>query len=438
MPTYLLCEDPQRVAARDFGAEAARRLEGIDQIAVFSLPLTTRFRRVTVREGLLIRGSGGWGECAPFWDYDPAESATWLRSALQIAGGADLDEAGGFDAAAEFGESGGSDRAGDAGPVGGLAAGYARPHVPVNVTIPVESPAAAAQRVASSGCATAKVKVADPGVSLAEDAVRVEAVARALADRHGAAARVRIDANAAWNLAEATRAIEVLGRAAQPVGGLEYAEQPCRTVEEMCALREALAGEIPLAADELIRRAEDPLRVIEAGGADLAIVKVAPLGGPLAIRRLAEKISVPLVVSSAVDSSIGLAAGVEAAGRLPNLPFACGLDTRRLLAEDVVAEPMLTVDGKMSVDQAREMRRADLVFAGECPADLAHKWWARLGAMLEHLAAEPASSGLADESAAEPKGGKPNYGGATQDAAPAKGTAPGNQADRPGAGVEES
>lgn len=394
MPVYLFSGSPLRQATERFGTKRARLLADIETIALFSLPLTTRFRRITVREGLLFHGANGWGECAPFWDYDPAESSTWLKAALEQATGDPADEAGTPPAVQQAVPA---QQTTNSPTLAGASAEQIsvkqpftgqRRTVPVNVTIPVESPEAAARRAATAGCATAKVKVADPGVSLAEDAARVQAVAWALADSHGERARVRVDANAAWTLPQALEAAAVLMEAAAPVGGLEYLEQPCASVADMRELRSRLEGAVKVAADELIRRSSDPLEVVREGGADLVIVKVAPLGGAQAIRSLAAQLApfgVPLVVSSAVDSSMGIASGVEVAASLPQLPYACGLDTGRLLAEDVVPEPLRSSGGFLDVEQARQMRTQDLDLRQEAPSLLAEKWWERLGAMLSQL-----------------------------------------------------
>ena len=198
---------------------------GVDELLVFRAPLRHRFRRIDVRDGLLLHGPAGWGECSPFWDYGPAESAAWLRAGIEAATA--------------------------------VLPAPRRARVPVNVTIPVVGPADAAALVAASGgCTTAKVKVADPRSGIAEDCARVEAVRAAL----GAGGRIRVDANAAWGVEEAVTAIAELDAAA---GGLEYVEQPCPGVAELAAVR-ARVG-VPIAADESVRRAEDPLAVARAG-----------------------------------------------------------------------------------------------------------------------------------------------------------------------------
>jgi o-succinylbenzoate synthase len=277
-------------------------------IRVFSIPLRTRFRGITVREGVLLEGPAGWGEWSPFTEYDAPTARPWLRAAEEAAAGdwpAPLRDA-----------------------------------VPVNVTVPACSPERAHAIVLAGGCTTAKVKVAEAGQTLGDDEARLEAVRAAL----GPGGLVRVDANGGWDVDEAVGAIRLLERAA---GGLEYVEQPCATVEELAAVRRAV--DVPVAADESIRRAEDPYRVRDLGAADIAVLKVQPLGGVRACLRIAEDVGMPVVVSSAVESSVGIAAGVALAAALPDLAHACGLATVQLLTDDVVAEPLLPVAGMLPV-----------------------------------------------------------------------------------------
>ncbi|KDN23521.1 o-succinylbenzoate synthase [Amycolatopsis rifamycinica] len=275
---------------------------------VYAIPLRTRFRGITVREGVLLRGPAGWGEFCPFADYSDAESVPWLRAALEAA------------------------ETGWPAPV--------RDRVEVNTTVPVVEPAKAHELVRASGCRTAKVKVADPRVSLADDCARVEAVRDAL----GPGGAIRVDANMAWDVDTAVRAIADLDKAA---GGLEYAEQPCPSIEDLAAVRRRV--DVRIAADESIRRAEDPLKVAVAGAADIAVLKVAPLGGVRRALEVAEACGLPCVVSSAVETSVGLAAGLALAGALPSLEFACGLGTLSLLEGDVCASSLSPVDGYLPV-----------------------------------------------------------------------------------------
>jgi o-succinylbenzoate synthase len=277
---------------------------------VFSIPMTTRFRGITVREGGLVEGDAGWGEWSPFVEYDPEVAEPWLRCAEEAADG---------DWPAPVRDS-----------------------VPVNATVPVVAPEIAHEIVRRSGCATAKVKVAGPGTPLADDLARVEAVRDAV----GASGRVRVDANGAWDVDTALAAITALDRAA---GGLEYVEQPCASVEDLAVVRRGV--DVPIAADESIRRAEDPYRVRDLGAADVAVLKVQPLGGVRACLRIAEEIGMPVVVSSALETSLGLAAGVALAAALPSLDHACGLATRALLTADVASPELVPVDGTLAVER---------------------------------------------------------------------------------------
>ncbi|SEF13260.1 o-succinylbenzoate synthase [Jiangella alba] len=280
---------------------------------VYAIPLRTRFRGITVREGVLIEGPAGWGEFCPFADYDDAESVPWLLAAVEQA------------------------TRPPPAPV--------RSRIPVNCTVPAVGPVRAHELVAASGCTTAKVKVADHADSLADDVARVEAVRAAL----GPAGRVRVDANAAWDVATAVRSLRLLDGAA---GGLEYAEQPCRTLDELAAVRRAV--EVPIAADESIRRADDPLKVAVAGAADVAVIKGTPLGGVRRALRVAEAAGLPCVVSSALETSVGLAGQLALAAALPELPYACGLGTLSLFTGDLVDEDvsLRPVGGSLPVPAA--------------------------------------------------------------------------------------
>jgi O-succinylbenzoate synthase len=211
------------------------------------------------------------------------------------------------------------------------------------------------------------VKVAEPGQTLAEEEARLEAVRAAV----GPEGRIRVDANGMWSVDDAVRAAKMLDRAA---GGLEYVEQPCATVEELAAVRRRV--DVPVAADESIRRAEDPYRVRDLEAADVAVLKVQPLGGVRACLRVAEDIGLPVVVSSALETSVGIAAGVALAAALPELPYACGLATVQLLSDDVADPSLLPVDGELPVvrpevsEQALRRLRA--------PEERADTWSKRL------------------------------------------------------------
>ena len=228
-----------------------------------------------------------------------------------------------------------------------------RTGVGVNATVPaVDADRLEGVLARYDGCRTAKVKVAERGQTLEDDVARVTEVRRVM----GPGARVRVDANGAWSVGDALDALTALARL-----DLEYAEQPCASVEELAVLRVALARagvDVPVAADESIRRAEDPLRVAREQAADLVVVKVAPLGGVVRALEIVEACGLPAVVSSALDTSVGLAAGVRLAAALPQLDHDCGLGTAALLAADVVPEPLLPRAGALTTDRAAEARES--------------------------------------------------------------------------------
>jgi len=270
-------------------------------VRAWAIPMTTPFRGVTERTGVVILGPSGWGEFSPFPEYGPEVAAAWLRAAIEAA-----------------------DR------------GWPEPlraTVPVNATVPAVDPPLAYELAATSKCTTAKVKVAQ-----GDDYGRVEAVRDAL----GPSGRIRIDANGAWDLAAAERNIRRLA-----TFDLEYVEQPVATVEDMAALRRKI--DVPIAADESIRRSDDPARVARLGAADIMVLKVQPLGGVRPALRIAEEVGLPAVVSSALETSVGIAAGLALAAALPELPFACGLATVTLLDGDLTVDSLVPVDGAIAV-----------------------------------------------------------------------------------------
>ena len=276
----------------------------VDRLHVVALPMRVKFRGITVRELALIDGPEGWGEFGAFLEYEPPEAAAWLAAAIEAA--------------------------------------YRPPpptqreRIAINATVPAVAAADVAGVLARfPGARTAKVKVAEPGQTLADDVARVNAVR----DR---VPTVRVDANGGWTVAEATEA----ARALTADGPLEYLEQPCATVPELAELRRLV--DVPIAADESIRKADDPLHVVRSGAADVAVLKVAPLGGVAKMLDIARQVGIPVVVSSALDSAVGIGRGLLAAGALPELRHACGLGTGGLFVEDV-AEPLTPVDGYLRV-----------------------------------------------------------------------------------------
>jgi O-succinylbenzoate synthase len=299
---------------------------------VYRIPLRTRFRGIDVRDGVLVRGPAGWGEFSPLWDYDAAESRRWWAAAAEAAC--------------------------DGWPE------PRRPAVPVNVTVPAVDAARAHAIVAASGCRTAKVKVAEPGQTPGDDRARVEAVRDAL----GPDGAVRVDANGAWDVGTAAARLRELDRAV----GLEYAEQPCPELGDLAALRRRV--DVRIAVDEGVRRSADPRRVDLREAADVVVLKVQPLGGVRAALQVAEAHGLPCVVSSALESSVGIAAGVALAAALPELPFACGLATVALLTDDVTSAPLLPVDGVLAVRRPEP----DRLEATAADPVTAARWTARL------------------------------------------------------------
>ena len=309
--------------------------EVLATLSVVQIPMRVRFRGLMVREAALIRGPKGWGEFAPFPEYDDLESSRWLAGALE------------------------------AGWLGWPAP--LRDSVPVNATVP----AAPASEVAGilqryDGCTTAKVKVAERGQTLEDDVSRLAAVRDAM----GPQARIRVDANGGWTVGEATDALRRLA-----AYGLEYAEQPCASVEELAELRVALARngiDVLVAADESVRRTEDPMRLVREEAADVIVVKAAPLGGVRAALAIAGECGLPTVVSSALDTSVGISAGLALAAALPELPFACGLGTLELMTGDVTEDSLVPADGAIAL---RDLTIApDLLARWRAPQDR-QQWW---------------------------------------------------------------
>ncbi|WP_374100722.1 o-succinylbenzoate synthase [Naasia sp. SYSU D00057] len=282
----------------------------LDSLHVVDLPMRRRFRGLDRREAALVRGPEGWAEFSPFPEYDDAESARWLAAAI------------------EFGWS--------APPT------PRRDVIPVNATVPaVPADDVAAVLALYPGCRTAKVKVAEPGGTADDDVDRVRAVRATL----GPEGRIRLDANGRWSVDEAERAVHRLAEF-----DLEYLEQPCESVEELVELNRRIRYlDVPVALDEAVRKADDPAAAARAGAGGVVILKAAPLGGIRPALAVAAATGLPAVVSSALDTSVGLAMGAALAAALPELPYDCGLGTGSLLAADVATDPLVPVDGVVRV-----------------------------------------------------------------------------------------
>lgn len=307
--------------------------ELLETARAVALPLSTRFRGVDVREALLLHGPRGWTEFSPFVEYGDEEAAAWLAAAI------------------DFGWS--------------ESPAALRDSIPVNATLPAVAPEFVARVLDRfPGCRTVKVKVAERGQSLDEDAARV-AAARAYV---GASGRIRVDANGGWGVDGAERALRTLAEF-----DLEYAEQPCATVDELAELRARIRNlGVPIAADESVRKAADPLAVARAGAADLLVIKAQPLGGISAALAVADEAGLPVVVSSALDTSVGLSMGAFLAAAVPELPFDCGLGTAALLAADVTESPLSPVDGAVPV---RRVEVSDDLLSRYAATDERAAWW---------------------------------------------------------------
>lgn len=290
-------------------------------VRVVDIPMRVTFRSVNRRQSALIQGPAGWGEFAPFLEYDDHEAAAWLACALESAW------------------------------LG--APPVRRATIPVNATLPAVS-AERVPEVLNNYRGTIhelKIKVAEKGQTLDDDIARVAAARRALPN-----ARLKVDANAGWSVPEALEALAALNKY-----DLLYAEQPVATVDELAQVR-ALVREhglsMLIAADESVRKASDPLKVAQAHAADVLIVKAAPLGGVRRALKIVEQASLPAVVSSALESSVGITTGVSLAAALPNLPYACGLSTVSLMSADVTEDSLLARDGELQMRRVAPMESA--------------------------------------------------------------------------------
>jgi O-succinylbenzoate synthase len=321
--------------------------ELLERARVVALPMRVRFRGVLVREALLLEGPAGWGEFRPFPEYGDAEAASWLRSAVEAAWGG-------------FPE-----------PV--------RSRVPVNATVPAVPAAQVVEVLERFGnVAAVKVKVAERGQGLADDLARVAEVRRLLP---GAA--LRVDANGGWTEQQALAALTELA-----AHTLEYAEQPVAGIPGLRAVRNELRRRgvpVLIAADESVRREEDPLRVAREDAADLLVIKAAPLGGVRRALELVAQAGLPVVVSSALDTSVGISAGVALAAALPELPYACGLATVSLMAGDVTTDSLVPQEGFLPVRPVRVS--AEQLDAFAAPQDSRRWWLERLGRVHGVLAA---------------------------------------------------
>jgi len=296
---------------------------------VVALPLKSKFRGITMREVALFEGPAGWGEFAPFLEYDDSESSTWLLSAIDAA----------------------------SNPVPMAHRGF----IKVNATLPALNGAKEIEELlwSFSGCDTVKIKV---GENLGEDIVRVARV-RSLLPK----AKLRLDVNGAWSV---DQALINLYEIYEEVGPLEYVEQPCATLNELRQLKEKLAFEIKIAGDEVIRKAKDPFAINLQDAVDILMLKVSPLGGITRAREIGAHHKLPMVVSSALDSAVGISYGLQLAASLPSLDYSCGLATGQLLSADIAN--MSLQNGELAVRSVSP--DADLLAKYAVPVERL-TWW---------------------------------------------------------------
>ena len=305
----------------------------IDQLLasmqVVALPLKSKFRGINVREIALFKGPAGWGEFAPFLEYNDRESSTWLLSAIDAATNSVPMAHRGF--------------------------------IKVNATLPALNGAKEIENLLQSfaGCDTVKIKV---GENLGEDIVRVARV-RALLPN----AKLRLDVNGGWSVEQA---LINLYEIYEEVGPLEYVEQPCATIDELRKLKEKLVIDFKIAGDEVIRKAADPFSVNLQGAVDILMLKVAPLGGITRAREIGAHHKLPMVVSSALDSAVGISYGLQLAASLPSLDYSCGLATGQLLSADIAELPLQ--NGEMAVQSVSP--DADLLAKYAVPVERL-TWW---------------------------------------------------------------
>jgi len=292
----------------------------LETLRVVALPTTTNFRGVTVREVALIHGEYGWGEFSPFLEYDDTESAPWLACAIEAA----------------------------TQPKPQLF----RTEVAVNGTIPALNGREELERVVNSfpGVSTFKVKV---GENLSEDIARINTI-RSLRPN----ATIRIDANGLWSVEQSVSFL-------QSVGNIEYIEQPCATIEELQELKKQI--DVKIVGDEVLRKAKDPFAINLSGAVDYLMLKVQPLGGIKRAHKLAEHHNLPVVVSSALESAVGISYGLTLAASFEEMKFDCGLGTGSLLAKNVAELPI--IDGKIHISDV--VPNLDGLEVG---ADR-YKWW---------------------------------------------------------------
>ena len=275
--------------------------EALASLRVLALPMRTTFRSLDIRETALFKGENGWGEFAPFVEYSDQESLQWLESAIEAADKA-LSPA-------------------------------LRESIPINATVPASNDEAEIEQILSwyPGVDTAKIKV---GTGIKEDLARIAAVRK-----HLPKAKIRIDVNGSWSVKEALSNIIAIYEVTGDL--LEYVEQPVASLDELKQLKEGMSVDVKIAGDEVLRKAKDPFAISLDGEIDILMLKVSPLGGIKRAMDLASHHKLPVVISSALESAVGISYGLALAARVPNLDYACGLGTSALFNQDISDIPIV-------------------------------------------------------------------------------------------------
>ncbi len=301
---------------------------------IVALPLRTKFRGLEEREALLFEGPNGWAEWAPFVEYTDEESAVWLAAAIDFAYG-ELPQ-------------------------------LHRDRIPVNATLPAVAPDLVERVLTNFGeFSTVKIKVAEAGQNITDDMARIQKVRELYPD-----SKIRLDANGGLEISQAIDLVNQL----KTVGiDIEYFEQPVASIAEMAELRLQLSRiGVKIAADESVRKVSDPLAVAQANAADILVLKAAPLGGIGRALSIAAEAELPVVISSALDTSVGLSMGAYLAAAIPNLEFDCGLATSALLAGDVTREPLRAENGFTDVRRVEVDESKLEIFKAQ---DHREDWW---------------------------------------------------------------
>lgn len=285
----------------------------INDVQVIRVPLRSKFRGVTFREALIFKGSERYAEFSPFLDYEDQEASTWLKAAFEFANMP--------------------------------LAKPAREKIEINATLPAVSESDISKVLEPFGSfSTVKIKVAEKGQDLEDDISRILRTNRLYPH-----SKIRLDANGGFSVDQATALLQKLEHLP-----IEYFEQPVATIEDLVELRFLMKSRglsVKIAADELIRKASDPTLVAESGAVDIAVLKVQPLGGIKNSLEIANRMDLEPVVSSALETSLGISQGLFLASQLPNLNYACGLGTVSLLESDIAKNPLIPVNGFLNVQE---------------------------------------------------------------------------------------